>query len=322
MRSKRNLIAIGIFTFFSLGACTSCHDDTVASRDTFDGYTTYPANKTELENIIRERDLYGATQAYMWTMAWATNYAWMEGNLKVADMGDFVTYITPFEKREIITSNLTTPYATAYINLRDFSGNVADVYVPAGQTAGIINDVQMRLIADTGLVGTDKGIGAKYLIIGPDGEVPNTHDADFVVHSKTNLLWIGTRVLDPDETVRERTFSEYKINEIGKPSNTQVVSIGGADYRGSNLRGMDHWKEFHWMMQQEPFNTEDAPFLEFLRRVGLEKGKPFNPTVRQKEILLEAEAKGFAMSVAASVGRIYDDQLRHAQYYVEVVSST
>ena len=286
-------------------------------RETFNGYQAFPDDKEALAKTIRERDLYGATQAYMWTMAWATNYAWMEGNLKVAKMGDFVTYITAHEKREIITSNLSTPYAVSYINLNDFDGGFAMVYIPEGPTAGIINDMQMRLVADTGLVGQDKGLGASYLIVGPEGSEPAKHDADFVVHSKTNLLWVGTRVLATEEDVRDRIFSEYKINELGKPSTTKVVSIGDAEYRGSNLRGMDHWKEFHWMMQQEPFNPEDAPFLEFLRRVGLEKGKPFAPTEYQKEILIEAEKKGFAMSVASSVGRIYDGQLKHAQFYVD-----
>jgi len=318
MKKSKVLIAL-LCGLICLNICTSASalDKKVIVREKYNDYQTFPNNKSELEKIIYERDLHGATQAYMWTMAWATNYAWLEANLKVAEMGDFVTYITPHEKREIITSNITTPYATAYINLRDFEGGCAEVYVPEGPTAGIINDMQMRLIADTGLVGIDKGRGAKFLIIGPEGAIPKQHNADFVVYSKTNLLWIGTRILDPSEDVRNRIFSEYKINEVGKPSNTKVVSIGNTDYRGCNLRGMDHWKEFHWIMQQEPFNPEDAPFLEFLRRVGLEIGKPFKPSERQRKILLEAEEKGFAMSVAASVGRLYDDQLKHAQFYRE-----
>ena len=286
-------------------------------RESFKGYQTFPSDKKELAAIVRERDLHGATQAYMWTMAWATNRAWMEANLKVAGLGDFVTYVTPFEKREIITSNMTTPYAVAFLNLRKMEGGIAEVYIPAGPTAGTINDMQMRPIADTGLVGKDKGKGAKYLIVGPEGVEPENHGADFVVSSKTNLLWIGIRVLDPDETVRDRIFAECKINEFGKPSKTKVVSIGNTTYRGSNQRGMAHWEEFHWIMQQEPFGREDAPFLEFLRRVGLEKGKPFEPNQRQREILLEAEKKGFSMSVVASVGRLYDDQLKHAHFYRE-----
>jgi hypothetical protein len=306
-----------VLLVLNLHAAIASENPATPGRETYDGYQTFPNDKEELLAIIRERDLHGATQAYMWTMAWATNYAWLEANLKIADLGDFVTFVTPHEKRDIITSNMTTPYAVAYINLRDFEGGVAEVYVPDGPTAGIINDMQMRLIADTGQVGADQGKGATYLIVGPEGEEPAKHNADFIVYSKTNLLWVGTRILVDDDKVRNRIFSEYKINEVGKPSTTKVVSIGDTKYRGSNLRGMAHWKEFHWIMQQEPFNDEDAPFLEFLRRVGLEKGKPFNPTERQKEILAEAEEKGFAMSVAASIGRLYDNQLQHAHYYAE-----
>ena len=316
-RGGRILLAVLVSLLLLAHPVIASEKPETQKRESYEGYQTFPDDKQELLDIIRERDLHGATQAYMWTMAWATNYAWMEANLKVAGMGNFVTYVTPHEKRDIITSNMTTPYAVAFINLREFVDGVAEVYVPAGPTAGIINDMQMRLIADTGQVGADQGKGATYLIVGPEGKEPKQHDADFVVHSKTNLLWIGTRVLIDDEEVRNRIFSEYKINEVGKPPTTKVVSIGNTKYRGSNLRGMAHWKEFHWIMQQEPFNEEDAPFLEFLRRVGLEKGKPFNPTERQREILIEAEEKGFAMSVASSVGRLYDNQLKHAQFYAE-----
>ncbi len=55
--------------------------------------------------------------------------------------------------------------------------------------------------------------------------------------------------------------------------------------------------------------------LQFLKRLGIERGKGFNPDERQTRILLEAEEKGFAMSVALSAAREMDEGLKHLTFY-------
>jgi hypothetical protein len=135
------------------------------------GKAIYPKN---VEDILYQRDLHGATQAYLWGQTLATSYAFMDGNLRVADQMDFVTYTTPFEK----------------------------------------------------------------------------------------------------------------------PSKTKFVSVGDAEYRGWGRFGIDYWKDLHEMIQDEPMGPEDAMALEFLKRIGIEKGKPFAPDERQRKIMLEAESMG------------------------------
>jgi hypothetical protein len=93
---------------------------------------------------------------------------------------DFVTYTTPLEKRFIITANISTPYMVSTINMK-LAGGLVMLTVPKGPTGGIINDLQMRNISDTGLAGPDKGQGGKYLIIGPEAHAPENHGADYVV---------------------------------------------------------------------------------------------------------------------------------------------
>jgi hypothetical protein len=187
--------------------------------------------------------------------------------------------------------------------------------VPAGPVGGLVNDGQMRSVVDLGLAGPDKGKGGKYLILGPGVEKPAKTTADFVVRSKSNLLFTGMRILAGDEAERNAMFAAYKLNAPGEPSTTKVVSIGDTPYRGSNLRGMDHWRELHAFMQREVFGPEDAMVLQFLKRLGIEQGKPFDPDSRQVRILLEAEKKGFAMSVAMSSAREMDVSLKQATFY-------
>ena len=276
-----------------------------------DSGAVYP---DDVEAILYQRDLHGATQAYVWGQALATSYAFMDGNLRVADYMDFVTYTTPFEKRFIITSNMSTPYMVSTINLSHSDGLVV-LTVPKGPTGGIINDLQMRNISDTGLAGPDRGQGGIYLIVGPGATVPENHDADYVVHSKTNKLWLGTRLLSTDPKENERMRSESKIAAYGQPSTTKIVAIGDAEYRGWGRFGMDYWADLHEMIQDEPMGPEDAMALEFLKRIGIEKGKPFNPSERQRRIMLEAEQLGYQQSVATSAGRLYDTQLANSRYY-------
>ena len=275
------------------------------------GKTVYPEN---LDDILYQRDLHGATQAYLWGQAMATSYAFMDGNLRVADYMDFATYTTPFEKRFIITANLATPYIVSTVNLNHTDGLVL-LTVPEGPTGGIVNDLQMRNVTDTGLAGPDQGRGGVYLIVGPGAKVPENHGADFVVHSKTNKIWLGTRLLSVDPEENDRMRDESKIAAFGKPSSTKVVSIGDAEYRGWGRFGIDYWRDLHEMIQDEPMGPEDAMALEFLKRIGIEKGKPFEPSPRQLKIMEEAEALGYQQSVATSAGRIYDDQLKHSRYY-------
>jgi hypothetical protein len=283
-------------------------------RETFNGYLAFPNDREEMQALIDERDLHGATQAYLWSMNIATMLAWEEANLKVGDHLDLVTYITPEEKRDIITSNATTPYAAAYADLSKTNGMV-EIVVPAGPVGGLVNDGQMRNVVDLGLAGPDKGKGGKYLILGPGVDEPENHDADYVVRSKSNLLLTGFRVLAGDDEQRNALFEAYKMNAYGEPSTTRLLSIGDTPYRGSNLRGMDHWIELHEHMQREAFGPEDAMALQFVKRLGIEKGKPFNPDERQKRILAEAEEKGFHMSVLLSAAREMDESLKHTTFY-------
>lgn len=282
-------------------------------RETMDGYKVFPTDPAQMRTILDTRDLHGGTQAYLWSMAISTMLAWEEANLKVGDYMDVVLYITPYEKRDIITANVTTPYAVSYVDLTRTNGMV-ELLVPAGPVGGVVNDGQMRSVVDIGLAGPDKGDGGTYLILGPDAEEPAQHSADFVVRSKSNLLFTGFRVLVEDEDQRDALFAGYKLREVGKPSGTRVISIGDTPYRGSNLRGMDHWRELHAFMQREVFGPADAMVLQFLARLGIEQGKPFEPDERQRLILLEAEKLGFEMSVAMSAARELDGDLDGSFY--------
>jgi hypothetical protein len=60
--------------------------------------------------------------------------------------------------------------------------------------------------------------------------------------------------------------------------------------------GLNYWKYLSDVLQPEPIEARDKVMLGMLVSLGIEKGKPFNPTDRQKKILTEAAQVGELMA--------------------------
>ncbi|PWJ41764.1 DUF1214 domain-containing protein [Sediminitomix flava] len=261
------------------------------------GYLT----DASVSKMYDEMAFHGATQSYLWGTSVMVNQMWRLANLKVGGPLDFVTYNTPEQKYNIITSNLNTPYMVAFPNLEESGPLILEI--PEGKTGGIINDIESRWVADLGLAGKDLGKGAKYLILHEKMEEPANHDADFVIRVRTNLFWIGTRILVAGEEETKRLQEGHKLYPLGAEPDTKVLNIGNTYYEGWWPEGYAFWEGLHEVVQIEDFPEETRYILQFLKRVGIEKGKPFNPTAKQKEILIKAAEYGKAMAEALSNGR-------------------
>jgi hypothetical protein len=59
---------------------------------------------------------------------------------------------------------------------------------------------------------------------------------------------------------------------------------------------MAYWQGVAKFINEEPPHERDRMILGMLQPLGIEKGKPFNPTDRQKEILTEASQVGEVMA--------------------------
>ncbi|PWJ41810.1 DUF1214 domain-containing protein [Sediminitomix flava] len=260
----------------------------------------YPTKET-VEDMFEEMAYHGATQAYLWGTVVLVNDTWRQVNLSVAGPLDFVTYNTLEEKYNTITSNLNTPYMLAFPNLSETGPLILEV--PAGPTGGLLNDIESRNIGDIGLTGPDQGEGGKYLILHESWEVPENHNADFIYRAKTNLIWVGTRILTSDDEEVQKLQKAHKIYPLGQKPETNVVSIGNKVFQGWQPEGLAFWEAIHRVVQEEDFPPEDRYILQFLERVGIEKGKEFKPSIQQKKILRKAASHGKAMAESLSNGR-------------------
>ena len=66
---------------------------------------------------------------------------------------------------------------------------------------------------------------------------------------------------------------------------------------------MAYWERLHEILNREVVAERDRFFMAMLRRVGIEKGKRFKPTDRQKKLLEEAAFVGEAMAKANDLAK-------------------
>jgi hypothetical protein len=63
-------------------------------------------------------------------------------------------------------------------------------------------------------------------------------------------------------------------------------------------KGLAYFERLAEWLKKEPVAERDRFFMAMLKPLGIEKGKPFEPTAEQKEILTEAALVGEAMAKA------------------------
>lgn len=302
VKRARHLLAgglIGTSSLMSVQAQSLPTTGTVESRlgkiELMNGYPTDATAKKMYDDIDFQR----ACQAYLWALPLMGMAQWQAEQLNKFGAGnlDFVDYLTFTDKLGLLTANATTPYVMAFPNMKDTGPLVLEV--PAGLTAGGILDFWQRPLSDTGQTGPDKGAGGKYLVLGP-GDPEVKPDGYFVVRSSTVNIWIGSRALDSDREKALATIAAFRIYPYSQrdnpPKATAHLTPNGRKWSGEQPRGMAYWEGLARLINEEPAQERDRMILGMLQPLGIEKGRPFNPDARQRQILIEAAQVGEVMA--------------------------
>ena len=262
----------------------------------------YPSQST-VAAVQAEMDYQRAVQAYLQLLPAVGMMQWRDGHQKLGGRpGDWIIYDTTPLKMPILTSNNTTPYVLTFVELTDTDGLLI-VEVPEGPTGGLINDLWQRPVTDLGLAGPDKGKGGKYLIVLEGTPVPANHGADHVVVARTSTLMIGTRVLTTDKQEIKRLLEGHKVHALGATADNRVFQAPNADWEGWQPRGIEYWRVAHEAIQLNPVNERDKYMMQGLKNLGIERGKPFHPTVQQASTLKQAALVGETMAMANSFSK-------------------
>lgn len=257
----------------------------------------YPTDAT-VEKIFDDIDYQRACQAYLWALPLMAMQQWQSEHLTKFGAGkcDYVDYLTFQDKLGLLTANATTPYIMAFPNLKETGPLVFEV--PAGPTAGGFTDFWQRPITDSGQTGPDKGMGGKYLILGPD-DPDMKPEGYYVFRSPTVNVWSAHRVLDPDPVKAKALIDALRIypySQGGNPGPTRHVAPAGRKWSGEQPRGLAYWEGLSKIIDEEPVHERDRMIMGMLQPLGIEKGKPFNPTERQRGILVDATRTGEVMA--------------------------
>jgi hypothetical protein len=272
----------------------------------------YPTLATA-QRLYDEIDFQRACQAYLWALPTMAMQEWQREHRETFDAGsmDYVDYFTFTDKLGLLTANATTPYVMAFPDLEETGPLVMEV--PAGPTAGGLTDFWQRPLSDSGQTGPDKGQGGRYLVLGP-GHEDIEADGYYVVRSPTRNVWFAHRSLDPDlEKAKALAgqFAIYPYADRDKPSTTRHIAPDGRPWTGTQPRGMDYWAGLAKIIDLEPALERDRMILAMLAPLGIEKGKPFAPDERQREILIEAAKVGEVM--ARTIG--YEKRFENARVW-------
>lgn len=268
--------------------------------------------KSDIDKIYSELAFQQACQTYMWAIPLVSFAQWeyAQFNVMGAKSGDIVLYTGYENLIKILTANATTPYLVSFIDMAKDGAFIVEL--PAGSVAGGVTDMWQQETAVMGEMGAAKGQPAKYLLTPPEGK-----DADVKLPGYTpvkchmNNTFLGLRILDPDPAKAKEIIAQIKIYPYStrtKPAQNKVLTPpAGKDYLLGQPKGMNYWVRLHAIIQEEPVQERNMFYMAMLRNLGIEKGKPFNPTETQKKALLDGAKYGELMTQAVTFDKRFAD---------------
>lgn len=175
--------------------------------------------------------------------------------------------------------------------------------VPAGATAGMLDDFWERSASDIGLAGPDQGKGGKYLVVPPDfdGDLPESGYYVIRATMNNNNFMLRGFVENSDVAKVVATLKKanvYPYNSRQNPRRSTFTSASGKVVDTLILSDMTFWERLASFINNNPVHERDRFFMAMLKPLGIEKGKPFRPNERQARILMDGLRTGEAMARA------------------------
>lgn len=233
-----------------------------------------------------------------------------------AKPGDVVIFSELMDSASLfLTANADTVYYMAGL---DLSQGPVVIEQPSGGI-GTINDMWFSWIIDIGAPGPDRGLGGKYLIVGPGYRGPLPEGGYFIAHAKTNVALYASRANlvgnDPKPAVEniKRTMKIYpyqpgafgssiaqaldgSVRIAGEPKipETKFIEASGRSFNTIPPSDYRFFELIDENVQNEPATSYDVELAGQLAAIGILHGKPFAPDERMRKILSEAAAVGQA----------------------------
>ena len=308
---KRNKALLINATIISLALATQGCEQSSKAPEKIEAAVTIKASKEfsdvqyygngylkeeSVETLRNEQHYIKAVTAYELALPIAGTQKWHAGFLQEAEHGDWLFYDSHAQKLPILTANQSTPYTVTYV---DLAKSAYYIEIPAGRIGGLVLDIYQRPQADLGILGPDEGKGGKYLLLGPGQEVPENHDADWVIESNCNLVFLGTRIIGYDKATTDKMRHQHFVYPIegSKKGQKYIQATDNPQWVGSQALGLTYWQDVFEVLKNEPVVGVNRMILTLVRDLGMQKSTGFYPDAEQQDILTAAAVKGDAIAM-------------------------
>lgn len=267
------------------------------------------------DNLDRSR----ALQAYLLAIPIVNQAGMRDSLMKFGPVnGTNVIWEDLVDSRTVeLTANDNTIYSFFWIDTKE--GPMV-VEIPP-KVLGLINDFWYKWVVDVGITGPDKGEGGKYLIL-PPGYTGTVPEGYVVVRPTTYGTWFAFRSFLVDgrtgpgvKGVRNH-LKIYPLAKADTPTPANLVNASGIPANFVMPTDYSFWELLNKVIQEEPSEGSDPTTLGLFAAIGIEKGKPFAPDARMKEILTDAANIGAATARTLA----YSARNREAFYYPDSTS--
>ncbi|WP_229709016.1 DUF1254 domain-containing protein [Silvimonas iriomotensis] len=253
--------------------------------------------RTSMKDFDYEVKYHRAFEAVLWNMPAIAIYTFRRAAFETLGLkdNDIITYSKPATPLlEAITANSTTPYISAFSDLRQ--GPVVLELPPAGPDGslyGQVVDAWQFTIADVGPSGLDKGQGGKILFTPPGytGTVPSGYihvpSPNYRIAFAFRSVPAAGKTTD-DAYHYAQKLRMYYLSQAGSPPRQKFVDPANVRYPTLPFYDERHFEDMHEIMTVEPVKEQDKVMMGMLTSLGIEKGKPFSPDDTAKRAMCQA----------------------------------
>ena len=166
-----------------------------------------------------------------------------------------------------------------------------------GSITGAIDNAWQVPLEDVGPEGVDKGKGGKFLIL-PPGYKDKAPKGYIALPSETyggfallrSILRGGTDADIAKAVAYGKRVKLYPLTQAASPPATVSVNATDVVFDGAIPYDLSYFQSLDRIVQTEPWLERDKAMIDQLKSLGIEKGKPFNPDPKTKE-MLESSAR-------------------------------
>lgn len=170
-----------------------------------------------------------------------------------------------------------------------------------GSITGSVDDAWQAALEDVGPAGVDKGKGGKYLILPPGykDKAPNDYIA-LPSQTYTGYAILRSNLGSGSETDLAKAVAYgkrvkfYPLVQAGNSPPTTFVDAIDVVYDSTIPYDARFFQSLDRFVQREPWLERDKAMIDQLKSIGIEKGKPFNPDAKTRQILEDAAREAHA----------------------------